>query len=427
MHANDPSLISFIPVSAVSDFPIQNLPFGIFSTSEDPAPRAGVAIGDWILDLSVLETQSLLRPADHAVFNQATLNEFIALGRPVWHATRAAISVLLRHDNARLRDDAVLRAQALIPAASAMMHLPVRVGGYTDFYSSKEHATNVGMMFRDPANALLPNWLHLPVGYNGRASSVVVSGTDVRRPMGQVKAPAAEKPSYAACAKLDFELETAFIVGVNTALGEAVSVHQAEDTIFGMVLLNDWSARDIQQWEYVPLGPFNAKTFATSISPWIVTMEALEPFRIAGPQQDPQPLPYLQQEGAHSFDISLEVELQTNGDTQASTICRTNYGAMYWSMAQQLAHHTVSGCNVCVGDLMGSGTISGTSPDSFGSLLELSWNGQRPLTLADGITQRSFLEDGDRVTLRGRCKGEAYQIGFGAVTGQILPALQRNI
>jgi fumarylacetoacetase len=426
MNPNDPLLHSFIPIAADSDFPIQNLPLGIFSTTAQAAPRAGVAIGDYVLDLAVLEQVGLLNPATQAVFNQPNLNAFIALGKDSWRATRAAISSLLRHDQPRLRDDAALRAQALIPMTQVQMHLPVQVTGYTDFYSSKEHATNVGMMFRDPANALLPNWLHLPVGYNGRASSVVVSGTDVQRPMGQVKPPAAELPSLAACAKLDFELETAFIVGVNTQLGESVDVNHAEDLMFGMVLLNDWSARDIQQWEYVPLGPFNAKTFATSISPWIVTMDALEPFRVAGPVQEPQPLPYLQQSGAHSFDITLDVLLQPQAATEATTICQTNYRAMYWSMAQQLAHHTVSGCNLRVGDVMGSGTISGSTPDAYGSLLELSWNGQKPLTLADGKTQRSFLQDGDCVTMRGWCQGQGYRVGFGAVTGKVLPSSERK-
>jgi fumarylacetoacetase len=422
MHPNDPALKSFIDVAEQSDFPIQNLPFGIFSTAEHTQARAGVAIGDQVLDLSVLEAKGLLKLAPQAVFSDATLNAFIALGQPAWRAAREAISVLLRHDNPILRDDQALRAQALVPQQAVRMHLPVKVGGYTDFYSSREHATNVGSMFRDPANALLPNWLHLPVGYNGRASSVIVSGVDVRRPMGQVKPPSAEQPIFSASAKLDFELETAFIIGTDTALGDAVSVAQAESLMFGMVLLNDWSARDIQQWEYVPLGPFNAKTFATSISPWIVTMEALEPFRVPGPLQEPSPLPYLQQSGAHSVDIALAVDLQPENATQSTTICQTNYRAMYWSMAQQLAHHTVSGCNVCVGDLMASGTISGSTPDAYGSLLELSWNGQKPLTLSDGSTRRSFLEDGDRVTMRGWCQGAGYRVGFGEVSARVLPA-----
>ena len=423
MHPNTPKLKSFIPVDPSSDFPIQNLPFGVFSTRQSPEPRVGVAIGEWVLDLAELEKIGLLTPGSEPVFNQPSLNDFVALGQSVWRSTRVQISLLLRDDHARLRDDAALRASALIPMHEAIMHLPITVSGYTDFYSSKEHATNVGSMFRDPANALLPNWLHLPVGYNGRASSVVVSGTEIRRPMGQVKPPSAEQPLFAACAKLDFELETAFIVGANTALGESVSVNDAEEMMFGMVLLNDWSARDIQQWEYVPLGPFNAKTFATSISPWVVTMEALEPFRVPGPKQEPEPLPYLRQSGDHSFDIQLAVELQTAECEQPTTISNTNYRAMYWSMAQQLAHHTISGCNLRVGDLMASGTISGTQPDSFGSLLELSWNGQRPVTLSDGQTKRSFLEDGDVVTLRGACIGAHYRCGFGAVSGRIIPAL----
>ena len=423
MHPNSPALKSFIPVDPSSDFPIQNLPFGIFSTRQSTELRVGVAIGEWVLDLAQLEKIGLLTPGSEPVFNQPALNDYIALGQSVWRSTRAQISLLLRDDHARLRDDAVLRASALIPMHEAVMHLPITVSGYTDFYSSKEHATNVGSMFRDPANALLPNWLHLPVGYNGRASSVVVSGTDIRRPMGQVKPPSAEQPLFAACAKLDFELETAFIVGANTALGEQVNVNDAEDLMFGMVLLNDWSARDIQQWEYVPLGPFNAKTFATSISPWVVTMEALETFRVPGPLQEPEPLPYLRQSGDHSFDIQLAVELQTAKSEQPTTICNTNYRSMYWSMAQQLAHHTISGCNVRVGDLMASGTISATQPDSFGSLLELSWNGQRPVTLSDGQTKRSFLEDGDVVTLRGACIGAHYRCGFGSVSGRIIPAL----
>ena len=428
LHPNDPSLRSWVASAnrADADFPIQNLPFGVFSTPDHPVPRAGIAIGDQILDLSVLESAGLLTLAANPVFDQPVLNDFIALGKPVWQSTRQKISGLLREGEPRLRDDAALRSRALLPLQQAVMHMPVTVGGYTDFYSSKEHATNVGSMFRDPANALLPNWLHLPVGYNGRASSVVISGTDIRRPVGQVKPPSAESPMFARCAKLDFELETAFIVGANTVLGEPVPIDHAESLIFGMVLLNDWSARDIQQWEYVPLGPFNAKTFATSISPWIVTMDALDAFRVPGPVQEPQPLPYLRQQGPHSFDISLSVELQPQEANEATTICRTNYRAMYWSMAQQLTHHTVSGCNVCVGDLMASGTISGTTSDSFGSLLELAWNGQRPVTLADGTTQRSFLEDGDLVTMRGWCKGDTYRLGFGAVQGRVMPAKIRH-
>ena len=422
MHPNDPRLSSFISVDADSDFPIQNLPFGIFSTQAHPNKRVGVAIGNFVLDLAVIEAADLLRVQVNAVFNYPTLNSFIALGKPVWQEARKKISELLRADHPRLRDDVALRAKALIPMHEVEMHMPIQVSGYTDFYSSREHATNVGMMFRDPANALLPNWLHLPVGYNGRASSVVVSGTEIRRPMGQVKAPTAEAPSYAACAKLDFELEMAFIVGTESHLGQPIKIEHAHDFMFGMVLLNDWSARDIQQWEYVPLGPFNAKTFATSISPWVVTMDALEPFFVDGPKQEPEPLSYLQQSGAQGVDIALEVSLQPQSASQSSTISRTNFKTMYWSMAQQLAHHTVSGCNVNVGDVMGSGTVSGSTPDSYGSLLELSWNGQRPLQLEDGQSTRSFLEDGDEVTMRGWCQGKGYRVGFGEVKGRISPA-----
>jgi fumarylacetoacetase len=412
---------------AVCDFSIQNLPYGIFSNGEASAARVGVALGDQIIDLAALQQTGLLtvrEPAQQRVFGQPSLNAFIALGSRVWGEVRHQLSALFEAGNPLLRDDAALRALVLVPMAQATLHLPVDIPGYTDFYSSKEHATNVGSMFRDPKNALLPNWTEMPIGYNGRASSVVVSGTAVRRPNGQLKLPDQDRPIFGACRKLDIELETGFIVGKGNALGEPIPVEQAEQHIFGMVLLNDWSARDIQQWEYVPLGPFNAKTFATSISPWVVTLAALEPFRVAAPQQQPQPLAYLRHAGNDAYDIGLEVKLTPANATRAestTTIARTNFRHMYWSMAQQLAHHTVSGCNTRVGDLMGSGTISGSQPDSFGSLLELTWNGQRPLTLADG-SSRSFIEDGDTLTLTGGCQGDGYRVGFGEVSGTILPA-----
>jgi fumarylacetoacetase len=423
MPAPDAALRSFIEIAADSQFPIQNLPYGVFTTEADRRPRAGVAIGDCVLDLAALEeTGSLaIAPAVERVFNRDTLNGFIALGRQAWTAARSRIEELLRHDRAELRDNAALRARALVSMRDARMQLPVVIGGYTDFYSSKEHATNVGSMFRDPKNALLPNWLHVPIAYNGRASSVVVSGTPIRRPKGQLKPPDAERPVFGVSRKLDFELETAFIVGEGNALGEPIAVAEAERHIFGLVLMNDWSARDIQQWEYVPLGPFNSKTFGTSISPWIVTLDALEPFRVTGPVQDPSPLPYLAHSGDHAFDIHLELSLKPAGG-EATTICRTNFKHLYWSMAQQLAHHTVSGCNTRVGDLMGSGTISGPTPDSRGSLLELAWNGQKPLALPGGAT-RSFLDDGDEVIITGWCQGDGYRVGFGEVRGRILPVL----
>jgi fumarylacetoacetase len=412
---------SFVEIAPDSHFPLQNLPYGVFRTADDPRPRAGVAIGEHVLDLRALEEAGLLAvdPAGERVFNRAHLNAFITLGRHAWSSARARIDELLRHDNAELRDSAALRARALVPMRDALMQLPVDIGGYTDFYSSKEHATNVGSMFRDPKNALLPNWSHMPIAYNGRASSVVVSGTPIRRPKGQLKPPDTERPVFGASRKLDFELETAFIVGEGNVLGEPIPIAEAEGHIFGLVLMNDWSARDIQQWEYVPLGPFNSKTFATSISPWIVTLDALEPFRVAGPAQEPRPLPYLDQSGRHAFDIDLALSLRPHGG-ETTRICRTNFKYLYWSMAQQLAHHTVSGCNARVGDLMGSGTISGPTPDSRGSLLELAWNGQRPLTLPGGAT-RSFLEDGDEVVITGWCQGDGYRVGFGEVRGEILP------
>ena len=404
------------------DFPIQNLPFGIFSDGRHARPRAGVALGDAIVDLAALRSAGhLALDAQEDVFARASLNAFIGLGREAWRSVRIQLSQLFDAGCSTVRDDAALRERVLVPMQGATMHLPVEIPGYTDFYSSKEHATNVGSMFRDPKNALLPNWSEMPIGYNGRASSVVVSGTPVRRPMGQLKLPDQERPIYGACRKLDIELETGFIVGRGNALGEPIACGEAEDHIFGMVLLNDWSARDIQQWEYVPLGPFNAKSFATTISPWVVTLDALEPFRVAQPEQTPEPLPYLRHAGSHAFDIALEVLLRPEGSATASTIARTNFKYMYWTMAQQLAHHTVSGCNTRVGDLMGSGTISGPTPDSCGSLLESTWNGARPVSL-DGGETRTFIVDGDELTLAGWCQGDGYRVGFGTCVGKIQPA-----
>jgi fumarylacetoacetase len=422
-EANDPALRSFVDVAADSHFPIQNLPYGAFSTRADASPRIGVAIGAFVLDLAALERADLLGlGADSRVFASPSINAFLALGASAWSDVRGRISRLLRHDNPRLRDDAALRGATLTPLADATLHLPLAVADYTDFYSSKEHATNVGKMFRDAKNALLPNWLEIPVGYNGRASSVVVSGTPVRRPRGQTKTADQPRPTFGPSRKLDFELETAFIVGTGNELGTPIDVARAERHIFGMVLLNDWSARDIQQWEYAPLGPFNAKGFATSISPWIVTLEALEPFRVPGPVQDPVPLPYLALDGNHAFDIRLEVTLRRDNVAESHAIVRSNFKYLYWSMAQQLAHHTISGCNARPGDLMGSGTISGAEPSSFGSLLELSWNGTVPVVLAHGAT-RGFLEDGDEVVMSGWCERENYRVGFGDVRGRIVPAL----
>jgi fumarylacetoacetase len=345
----------------------------------------------------------------------------MALGPKVWDETRVRISALLRHDNHELRDNDGLRKRALVPMAQVRLHLPIAVAGFTDFYSSREHATNVGIMFRGKDSALQPNWLHMPIGYNGRASTVVVSGTTVRRPRGQLKPPNAEQPVFAPCKRLDFELEMGVVIGQGSSMGEVLTEAQAEDMIFGFVLLNDWSARDIQQWEYVPLGPFQGKAFATSISPWVVTRAALEPFRVAGPQQDPAPLPYLQQVKPNNYDLELEVGLRAASMTQPSPICRTNFKYMYWSSIQQLLHHASSGCAMNVGDLLGSGTISGPEKGQRGSLLEISWNGAEPIALADGMT-RTFLEDGDSLSIRGWCQGKGYRVGFGEVEGTIVPA-----
>ena len=421
-HPNDPSLRSFIPVDPASDFPIQNLPYGVFSAADSPKPRVGVAIGDVVLDLAVLEDEGLLdlSPA-YEVFAQPSLNAFMALGPAVWTKTRAAISALLRDDNPRLRDDKPLRSRALLLQKDVRLHLPFDVAGYTDFYSSKEHATNVGVMFRGKDNALQPNWLHMPIGYNGRASTVVVSGTPVRRPRGQLKPPSAEVPSFGPCKRLDFELEMGVVIGQSSALGEMLTEAQAEAMIFGFVLLNDWSARDIQQWEYVPLGPFLAKAFATSISPWVVTREALEPFRLRGPEQEPVPLDYLKQANPQNYDLELDVSLRAAGANAPASISRTNFKYMYWSSVQQLMHHASSGCAMNVGDLLGSGTISGPKKNQRGSLLEISWNGTEPVELPGGI-KRSFLEDGDSLVIRGWCQGNGYRVGFGEVEGTILPA-----
>jgi fumarylacetoacetase len=379
-----------------------------------------VAIGDQILDLAVLEGLIDLAPARN-VFAQPSINSFMALGPRIWSRTRARISELLRHDNPQLRDISELRRRALVPMADAKLHLPIAVSGYTDFYSSKEHATNVGIMFRGKENALQPNWLHMPIGYNGRASTVVVSGTRVRRPRGQLKPPKAEAPSFGPCKRLDFELEMGVVIGQPSPIGEMLSEAQAEEMIFGFVLLNDWSARDIQQWEYVPLGPFQAKAFATSISPWIVTREALEPFRRHGPAQDPVPLSYLRQIGANNYDLQLDVGLRAAPMNEAQRNCRTNFKYMYWSSVQQLVHHASSGCAMNVGDLLGSGTISGPEKHERGSLLEISWNGTEPVELPGGI-KRTFLEDGDSLVMRGWCQGDGYRVGFGEVEGTITPA-----
>ncbi len=427
MSTIDKNLTSFIDIAADSDFSIHNLPYGIFSDAKDVTGnnnrRAGVAIGEQVLDLSILEAEGLLSLTGGPYFDQPTLNAFIDSGRDNWTKARSTIQTLLSADIDTLRDNKDLQAKALFKQADVTMHLPVHVPGFTDFYSSKEHATNVGTMFRDPKNALLANWTEMPVGYNGRASTVIVSGTDVIRPSGQLKPNADERPIFSPCKRLDFELETAFVVGRGNDIGQPIAVDAAADHIFGMVLLNDWSARDIQKWEYVPLGPFNAKTFASEVSPWIVTMDALAPFKTACPTQEPKPLAYLNEKDSNnSFDINLSVELLPENSDEATVVCETNFKYMYWSMAQQLTHHTITGCKVEVGDMMGSGTISGPTPDSYGSMLEIAWNATKPVTLKGGKT-RSFIEDGDTVIMKGYSEKDGIRVGFGEVRGKVLPAL----
>ncbi len=420
----DPALSSFLDVDADHPFPIQNLPYGVFTPPNTTVPRVGVAIGDHVLDLALLNEEGAfdtLNLRNVRPFAQPSLNEFMALGAEAWAAVREQIQTLLRADTDELRDDASLRERALWPREDVALHLPVEVGDYTDFYSSKQHATNVGTMFRGAENALKDNWVHLPVGYHGRASSVILSGQDVRRPCGQTRPDDDAPPVFGPSKLLDFELETGFFVGDGNALGTSIPIDTADEHIFGMVLVNDWSARDIQGWEYDPLGPFLGKSFATTISPWVVPMAALEPFRTAGPTQEPEPLDYLQAEGDAAYDITLEVDLQTPSMAEPHTICRSNTKHLYWTMRQQLAHHTINGCNARPGDLMASGTISGPTEDSYGSMLELSWRGENPVALP-GDETRSFLEDGDRVVLRGYAQGDGYRVGFGPAEGTVLPA-----
>jgi len=423
VKANDINLKSWLHVPEGSDFPVQNIPFGVFRTSEIE-PAIATRIGDTVIDLSVLAEAGYfdgLGIYDMAPFYAPRLNYFIELGRETTSAVRNRIAELFSDGCRELQDNPEAREKTLHNITDVEMMMPVRVGDYTDFYSSIEHATNVGIMFRDPENALLPNWKHIPVGYHGRSSSIVVSGTDIHRPMGQTKADDANAPTFGPSRLVDFELEMAFITSNSTPLGRAIPIEAAEDYIFGLVLFNDLSARDIQKWEYVPLGPFLGKSFGSVISPWIITMDALEPFRVDGPKQDPPVLPYLQFKGKKSFDIKLEVLLKPqNGDE--NMVCRSNFKYMYWNMAQQLTHQTVNGCNINPGDMYGSGTISGPTPDSFGSMLELSWKGTKPLKLGDG-SERKFIQDHDTIIMRGHAQNEHVRIGFGEATTTILPAI----
>jgi len=419
--ANNPALKSWVEVAKNSDFPIQNLPYGIFSTKEK-SPRAGVAIGNQILDLCEIQSAQLLNDLNlpERIFDRPILNDFMDLGKDITIPVRERISELLQADNQELQGNDQLKQHALIPQKEATMHLPIRVGDYTDFYSSESHATNVGTMFRDPDNALLPNWKHIPVGYHGRASSIVISGTPLHRPKGQTIAPEAKNPDFGPAKLVDFELEMAFITCGGNTLGDAISTKEAENHIFGFTLFNDWSARDIQKWEYVPLGPFLAKNFGSSMSPWIVTMEALEPFRIPGPKQEPEVLPYLKFTGDYHFDIDLQVGVQPK-DSEEKVVTNSNFKYMYWNVVQQLAHHTVNGCNVNTGDVYASGTISGNDPSTYGSMLEISWRGSKPVQMPDG-TERKFINDHDTVIMRGHGEKDGVRIGFGEVRTELLPS-----
>lgn len=417
--------MSFVDVPPNSHFPIQNLPYGVFSTRNESRPRIGVAIGNHILDLSKIAhlfTGAHLS-ANHDALKSETLNKFMSLGRAAWKEARETIQFILSADQAILRDDLELQASCLVLQTDAVMHLPAVIGNYTDFYSSIDHARNVGTMFRGADNALMPNWLHLPVGYHGRASSVVVSGTPIRRPRGQTKPDADKPPQFGPCKLLDFELEMAYFIGPGNQLGQPIPIDQACEHIFGLVIMNDWSARDIQKWEYQPLGPFLAKNFGTTISPWVVTMDALEPFIIDNIKQEPAPLPYLTQNFPFTFDIVLQVGIQAENMTTPTTVCTSNMKNLYWTLAQQLAHHSITGCNMTTGDLLATGTISGKTPDSYGSMLELSWRGSKPVPLDNGDT-RKFIQDGDTVVMTAYCQGDNHMIGFGECSGKILPALQ---
>lgn len=413
--------MSIVKIPQNSDFSIHNIPFGI--AERDGETFVATRLGNEVVNLNLLYRKGYFDGLgiDENVFSSAVLNDFISLGKKVCSSVRSGIIDLFRDEQSDLAKNPADRDMILQSVNEVRMKMPINVGDYTDFYSSIEHATNVGKMFRDPDNALLPNWKHLPVGYHGRSSSIIVSGVDVNRPKGQTKPNPDEDPVFGPCRLMDFELEMAFITYNGKELGQSISTVEADDYIFGMCLFNDWSARDIQKWEYVPLGPFLAKNFASSISPWIVMTEALEAFRVEGPTQEPEVLPYLKYSGKKNIDIDLEVFIQPEG-AEESRVCHSNFRYMYWNMNQQLAHQTVNGCNVRAGDMYASGTISGPTEDSFGSMLELSWGGKRTVKLNDG-QERKFIQDGDTVIMRGHCENDGIRVGFGEVRSKVLAAL----
>ena len=407
---------SWLDIPSNSDFSIHNLPFGIFSTKKKTR-RVGIAIGNYVIDLLVCNSLDVFNELkiQNSVFENNFLNNFIELGKDLTSQVRETIQFELTNMGSKLKNN----SNCIISMYSVEMHLPVKVGDYTDFYSSIEHASNIGSMFRDPSNPLLPNWKHIPVGYHGRASSIIVSGTNIQRPKGQILPVNSETPIFSSSKRIDFELEMGYIIGKNTELGSSVSTSDAEDYIFGKVLFNDWSARDIQKWEYVPLGPFLGKSFASSISPWVVTLQALTPFKVKGPIQDPEVLDYLKFDGMKNYDINLSVSITPENSNIESVVCKSNFKFMYWNMIQQVAHHTVNGCNLNVGDMMASGTISGHNKDSYGSMLELSWGGRNPIELIDG-SKRTFINDLDTITMRGYCEKNDIRVGFGEVKSKLL-------
>ena len=410
---------TWIDVPKNSDFSIYNLPFGIFSTNKN-SKRVGIAIGNNIIDLLACNELDIFKDLNinNNVFENNFLNDFINLGKNTTNKVREIIQQQLTDESSKIKMSSVV----IIPMNEAEMHLPVKVGDYTDFYSSIEHATNIGSMFRDPSNPLLPNWKHLPVGYHGRASSIIVSGIDIFRPKGQVMPLDSDKPVFTSSKRIDFELEMGYIIGKNSSLGSSITTDDADNYIFGKVLFNDWSARDIQKWEYVPLGPFLGKSFASSISPWVVTIEALNNFRVAGPIQNPEVLDYLKFNGLKNYDINLSVSILPEKTNIETIVCKSNFKYMYWNMSQQIAHHTINGCNLNVGDMMASGTISGKSKDSYGSMLELSWGGKKNIELNDG-SSRTFIEDYDSVIMRGYCEKDNIRVGFGEVKSKLLPSI----
>ncbi|CAA6670820.1 unnamed protein product [Spirodela intermedia] len=419
-------LRSFVEVLPESHFPLENLPYGVFRPSaggSQAEPRPGVAIGDYVLDLSAVAAAGLFDGPllkKSSCFSQTSLNKFLEMGRPAWKEARSTLQKLLSADEPTLRDNADLKEKCLFPMDKVQMLVPMVIGDYTDFFSSMHHAKNCGTIFRGPENPIAQNWFHLPIAYHGRASSVVISGTDITRPRGQAYPTPNSPPYFGPSMKMDFELEMAAIVGPGNELGHPIDVNDAADHIFGLVLMNDWSARDIQAWEYVPLGPFLGKSFGTSISPWIVTLDALEPFACDAPRQEPHPLPYLAETKHVNYDIPLEVWIKPSGHEHPSLVTKSNFSHLYWTINQQLAHHTINGCNLRPGDLLGTGTISGPHEESFGCLLELTWNGQKPLSI--GGSSRKFLEDGDEVIFTAACKGNGYNVGFGTCTGKVLPS-----